>query len=65
MRDLSPNHSIDCKFALQLREVCHQQNQPACQGLLEQIRQNFQGLKSKLEVFMQLEQQKKQLQGSQ
>lgn len=50
---------------MQLREVCHRQDQNACQALLEQIRQNFLDLKSKLEEFMQLEQQKKQIQGVQ
>lgn len=50
----------DSRLAVQLREVCHQQNQQACQALLEHIRQNFVILKGKLEIFMQLEQQKKQ-----
>ncbi len=45
---------------MQLREVCHQKNQQACQALLEHIRENFDVLKGKLEIFLQLEQQKKQ-----
>lgn len=46
-----------------MREAGQQQNQAACQMLLEQIKANYGLLKSKLEVFMQLEQQKKQLGG--
>lgn len=48
------------QHCVQLREVCHQQNQQACQSLLEHIRKDFVILKDKLEIFMQLEQQKKQ-----
>jgi len=46
---------------LQLREACHQRNQRGCQALLEQVKQNYTVLKSKLEIFMQLEQRKKEL----
>lgn len=46
-----------------MREACHEGNASACQGNLQQIAQQFQILKSKLQAFMQLEQQRKLLAG--
>ncbi|KAK9811799.1 hypothetical protein WJX72_010331 [[Myrmecia] bisecta] len=45
----------------ELREACQAGDRAGCQGLLMQIKENFQLLKAKLEIFMQLETQRKQL----
>jgi histidine-containing phosphotransfer protein len=47
------------QYCVQLREACHRRDQRGCQALLEQVKQNYTVLKSKLEVFMQLEQKRK------
>jgi len=49
---------------LQLRDACHAHNQAACQQLVGQLRESFGVLKARLEQFMQLERQRKQLGGS-
>lgn len=43
------------------RELCQQQDRPSCQALLQQISASFQALKSRLDMFLQLELQRKQL----
>lgn len=48
---------------VQLREACQAQNQQGCQALQQHIVQQFQLLRSRLEDFMQLENQRKQLLG--
>jgi histidine-containing phosphotransfer protein len=51
-------------LCVQLRDACHAHNQPACQQLVAQLRDSFGVLKARLEQFMQLERQRKQLGGS-
>lgn len=48
---------------VRLREACLAHDPGACQALLQHIQQQFQLLESKLDVFMQLETQRKQLSG--
>jgi len=43
------------------RELCQQQNRAGCQTLLQQITLSFHALKSRLDTFMHLEKQRKQL----
>jgi len=43
------------------RELCQQQNSAECQSLLQQICVSFHALKSKLDIFLLLEKQRKQL----
>lgn len=50
-------------LCVQLRDACHAHNQPACQALVAQLRQSFALLKARLEQFMALETQRKQLSG--
>ena len=50
-------------LCVQLRDACHAHNQPACQQLVAQLRGSFGVLKARLEQFMQLERQRKQLGG--
>ena len=59
--DLLPHCLMKVHSYLQLREACHRQDREACKALLEQIKQNYTLLNSKLEVFMSLEQRGKQL----
>ena len=49
------------QLCVQLREACQAGDRAGCQNLLTQIKENFQLLKAKLEIFMQLETQRKQL----
>lgn len=51
------------QLCIKLRESCQQQNAAACQQLVQQIKEAFGQLKTKLEVFLQLEQQRKQAGG--
>ena len=46
---------------LQLRDGCMKSDRQLCQALLQEVKKNFAVLKSKLEIFMQLETQRKQL----
>lgn len=48
----------------QLRDGCMRGDKAQCQALLQQVKQNYGLLKEKLEVFMRLEAQRKQLQGA-
>ena len=50
-------------LCVQLRDACHAHNQPACQALVTQLRASFAVLKGRLEQFMALEAQRKQLGG--
>ena len=50
------------QLCIRLREMCGAQNSPACVMLLGQVQQCYDLLKTKLEVFMQLEARHKQLQ---
>ena len=43
------------------RELCQQEDRSSCQALLQHISASFQTLKSRLDVFLQLEAQRKQL----
>ncbi len=49
---------------LQLRDGCMKSDRQLCQALLQEVKKNFAVLKSKLEIFMQLETQRKQLMSS-
>jgi histidine-containing phosphotransfer protein len=51
------------QLCIKFREACQQANQPACQGLLQQIREAYGLLRDKLATFVSLESQKKQLMG--
>ena len=46
---------------LQLRDACMRGDQQGCQALLREVKRSFDILKGKLEIFMQLETQRKQL----
>ncbi len=50
--------------ALQLRDGCMKSDRQLCQALLQEVKKNFAVLKSRLEIFMQLETQRKQLMSS-
>lgn len=50
-------------LCVQLRDACHAHNQASCQQLVAQLRDHFAVLKVRLEQFMQLEAQRKQLGG--
>lgn len=50
-------------LCVQLRDACHAHNQAACQQLVAQLRDSFAVLKARLEQFMALETQRKQLGG--
>ena len=50
-------------LCVQLRDACHANNQGLCQQLVVQLRGSFAVLKTRLEQFMQLEQQRKALGG--
>lgn len=52
------------QLCVSLREMCQQQNAAGCRACLEQTKQTFVALQSKLEVFMQLESQRKAVAGS-
>lgn len=43
------------------RELCQQEDRASCQVLLQHVFASFQALKSRLDVFLQLEAQQKQL----
>lgn len=43
------------------RELCQEQDQSGCQLLLQHINSSFQALKSRLDIFLQLESQRKQM----
>ena len=43
------------------RDLCQQQDRCGCQTLLQQITASFQALKSRLDTFLQLEKQRKQM----
>lgn len=51
-------------LCVHLRETCQQQNPAGCRVYLGQIKEAFTALKGQLEVFMQLETQRKQLTAS-
>lgn len=51
-------------MCVNMREACQAGDTLACQGLLQQIAQQFQLLKTRLQAFMQLEQQRKMLAAS-
>ncbi|KAK9869060.1 hypothetical protein WJX84_011902 [Apatococcus fuscideae] len=53
-------HSM-AQLCAKLRESCQAQDQAGCQTLVLQAREVFQVLKSQLEVFLQLEKHRKQL----
>lgn len=48
-------------LCVQLRDACHQQNQVACQQLVAHLQESFAALHERLQAFMQLEAQRKQL----
>lgn len=48
------------QLCIKLREGCQQRNTGACQHLVQQIKEAFLQLKAKLELYLQLEQQRKQ-----
>lgn len=50
-------------LCVQLRDAAHAHNQGACQALVLQLRDSFAVLKTRLEQFMGLENQRKQLGG--
>lgn len=52
--------SYIAQLCIKLRESCQQRNAAACLQLVQQIQEAFQQLKSKLETYLQLEQQRKQ-----
>jgi histidine-containing phosphotransfer protein len=47
---------------VQLRDACHAQQTATCQDLCSQLQNIFSALKSKLDLFLQLEQRRKALQ---
>jgi histidine-containing phosphotransfer protein len=47
------------QLCIKLREGCQQRNAAACQQLVQQVKEAFQQLRTKLELFLQLEQQHK------
>lgn len=49
------------QLCIRLREQCQQQNSQGCAALVAQIRQAYELLKSRLDLFMQLEAQRKQM----
>ncbi|KAK9832003.1 hypothetical protein WJX81_007693 [Elliptochloris bilobata] len=51
-------------LCVQLRDGCMRGDKAQCQALLQQVKQNYGLLKEKLEVFMRLEAQRKQLQAA-
>lgn len=51
-------------MCVHMREACEALDASACQCLLQQVAQQFQLLKTKLQAFMQLEQQRKILAAS-
>ena len=51
-------------LCLQLRDACMRGDKHGCQALLQEVKTSFGILKGKLEIFMQLETQRKQLLGS-
>lgn len=54
----------DVACAVQLRDGCMRGDKASCQALLQQVKDNYGLLKSKLEVFTQLEAQRKHLQAA-
>eukprot|EP00878_Enallax_costatus_P004771 GHUV01005022.1.p1 GENE.GHUV01005022.1~~GHUV01005022.1.p1 ORF type:complete len:142 (+),score=34.80 GHUV01005022.1:197-622(+) len=52
--------SYIAQLCIKLRESCQQRNTAACQQLMQQIQEAFLQLKSKLDLYLQLEQQRKQ-----
>ena len=50
-------------LCVQLRDACHAHNQGSCLALTAQLRDSFAVLKGRLEQFMALETQRKQLAG--
>lgn len=54
---------VIAQLCVSLREMCQQGNAQGCRGYLAQTREKFEQLKGKLEVFMQLETQRKVLTG--
>eukprot|EP00879_Flechtneria_rotunda_P024406 GHRR01025870.1.p1 GENE.GHRR01025870.1~~GHRR01025870.1.p1 ORF type:complete len:150 (+),score=56.97 GHRR01025870.1:970-1419(+) len=48
------------QLCIKLRESCQQRNAGACQQLVQQVQEAFMQLKSRLDIFLQLEQQRKQ-----
>ena len=52
------------QLCIRLREGCQTLNQQMCLALLGQLREAYMLLRGKLEMFMQLENQKKQLAAS-
>lgn len=53
--------SMIAQLCIKFREACQQMNLAACQSLLSQIRDAYGLLRSKLDTFVSLECQKKQL----
>ncbi len=51
------------QLCVSLREMCQQQNADGCRACLEKTKETFAQLKSKLEIFMQLETQRKSIGG--
>ncbi|CAK0784187.1 hypothetical protein CVIRNUC_007391 [Coccomyxa viridis] len=51
-------------LCVQLRDGCMRSDRHFCQALLQEVKKNFAVLKSRLEIFMQLETQRKQLSNS-
>ncbi len=47
--------------AVQLRDGCMRGDRQGCQQLLQEVKRNFNTLKGRLEIFMQLETQRKLL----
>eukprot|EP00775_Hariotina_reticulata_P013670 gene13670-13792_t len=45
------------QLCIKLREGCQQRNAAACQQLVQQVKEAFQQLRAKLELFLQVEQQ--------
>ena len=56
--------SLTNRLPVQLRDGCMRSDRHFCQALLQEVKKNFAVLKSRLEIFMQLETQRKQLSNS-
>lgn len=49
------------QHCIRLREACQRRDCAACQGLLHAVKESFTVLKSKLDMFLQLESQRKHI----
>ena len=62
--DAVSDWSLTKRLPVQLRDGCMRSDRHLCQALLQEVKKNFAVLKSRLEIFMQLETQRKQLSNS-